>query len=87
VRLSRLASVALASLDFSGAEKLYRAAVQLDGGLGEAWLGLAVLYTERGDARATVDAARAALRCPLTLPQKTFLRDLEALVAPYATDR
>ncbi len=84
IRLTRLATSALAALDLPVAERMYRAALELDGGLGEAWCGLALLYMQRGDARACVEAARAALRLPTTPAQRAFMADVVALAAPYA---
>ncbi len=84
LRLARLAAADLATLDFAAAERTYRAALKLDPGLGEAWFGLAVLHTERGDAAAVLTAARQGLKQPLTPAQDALLRDLEALAAPYA---
>jgi DNA-binding transcriptional LysR family regulator len=81
--LARLASADLAALDFAAAEHTYRAALELDPALGEAWLGLAVLHTERGDAAAVVAAAGQGLKLSLTPAQKLLLCDLEALAAPY----
>ena len=84
IRLTRLATTALVALDLPVAERMYRAALELDGGLGEAWCGLALLYMQRGDARACVEAARAALRLPTTPAQRAFMADVVALAAPYA---
>jgi tetratricopeptide (TPR) repeat protein len=84
IQLTRLATNALAALDLPAAERMYRAALLLDGGLGEAWCGLAALYMERGDARTCVEVARAALRLPTTPAQRAFMADVVALAAPYA---
>ncbi len=84
LRLARLATADLAALDFAAAERTYRAALELDPALGEAWFGLAVLHTERGDAAAVLAAARQGRKHSLTPPQDVLLRDLEALAAPYA---
>ena len=84
IRLTRLATGALAALDLPVAERMYRAALELDGGLGEAWCGLALLYMQRGDARACVEARSAALRLPTTPAQRAFMADVVALAAPYA---
>jgi hypothetical protein len=83
LRLARLASADLAALDFAAAERTYRAALELDPGLGEAWFGLTVLHTERGDAAAVLTAARRGLKQPLTPAQDALLRDLEAPAASY----
>jgi hypothetical protein len=84
LRLARLAAADLACLDFAAAKRTYHAALELDPTLGEAWFGLAVLHTERGDAAAVVAAARQGLKQPLTPAQDALLRDLEALATPYA---
>jgi tetratricopeptide (TPR) repeat protein len=84
LRLARLAAADLAALDFAAAERTYRAALELDPALSEAWVGLAVLHTERGDAAAVLAAAHRGLKHPLTPAQDVLLRDLEALAAPYA---
>ena len=86
VRLARLAAAALAGLDFSAAEHDYRAAIALDPRLGEAWFGLALLFTELGDAKGSVTAARAALQCPLTPSQIAFMSGIEAFARPSAAD-
>ena len=69
LRLARLAAADLAALDFAAAERTYRAALELDPGLGEAWFGLALLHTQRGDAAAVLAAARQGLKQPLTPAQ------------------
>ena len=84
LRLARLAACELAALDFAVAERTYRAALELDPGLGEARFGLALLHTQRGNAAEVLAAARQGLKQPLTLAQDSFLRNLEALAAPYA---
>jgi hypothetical protein len=84
LRLARLATAELAALDFTAAERTYRAALEVDPALGEAWFGLAVLHTQRGDAPAVLAAARQGLKHALTPAQDLLLRDLQALAAPYA---
>jgi tetratricopeptide (TPR) repeat protein len=79
--LARIASADLAALDFSGAEQTYRAALELDPGLGEAWFGLALLHAERGDAAETRAAAAQGLRHSLTPAQETFMRRIGALAS------
>ena len=79
---SRIATAALAALDFPTAEGAYRAALKRDPGLGEAWFGLALLHAQRGDAAEALAACREDLRRPLTPAQRTFLQSIEALVAP-----
>jgi tetratricopeptide (TPR) repeat protein len=84
LRLARLAAADLAALDFDAAERTYRAALKLDPALSEAWFGLALLHTERGDAAAVVDAARQGLQHPLSPAQDLVLRELKVLADPYA---
>jgi tetratricopeptide (TPR) repeat protein len=84
LRLAHIAASELAAMDFPTAERSYQAARALDPGLGETWLGLALLYTERGDPAEALTASREGLRRALTPEQKSFLRFVEALAAPYA---
>jgi hypothetical protein len=84
VRLAHLGASELARMDFAAAEKTYRAALALDAGLGETWLGLALLHAERGDADEALSAARGGLKRALTSEQRSFLRAVEVLAAPYA---
>jgi cytochrome c-type biogenesis protein CcmH/NrfG len=83
-RQARIAASELAALDFPAAQRSYEAALVLDPDLGEAWLGLALLQTEQGDASGVLAASREGLRRELTPEQKSFLRFLGALAAPYA---
>jgi tetratricopeptide (TPR) repeat protein len=85
LRQARLATAALAALDFSAAEQGYRAALRLDADTGEAWVGLALLYTQRAEAASSLAAARAALGQPITPPQKALMLAIERFVEPYAT--
>ena len=85
-RLAHIAASELAELDFTAAERSYQASLALDPNLGETWLGLALLHTERGDAAETLKASREGLRRTLTPEQRSFLRFVEALAAPYAPD-
>jgi hypothetical protein len=62
---------------------MYGAALELDGGSGEARSGLALLYLQCGNARACAEAARAALRLPTTPAQRALLAEMVALAAPY----
>jgi Tfp pilus assembly protein PilF len=84
MRLTRIAASEMAMLDFRAAEHTYQAALALDPGLGETWLGLALLHTQRGDPAEAVTASREGLRRALTPEQRSFLRFVEALAAPYA---
>ncbi len=82
-KLTRLATAALAALDFETADSMYRAALKFDPARGEAWFGLALLHTQRGDAAEALAAARQGLRHTLTPAQATFLRGIETLTARY----
>jgi hypothetical protein len=86
VRLARLATAALAGLDLATAEREYHASLQQDPQLDEAWFGLALLHTERGDAGSALIAARTALQSRMTPSQTAFMSGIEALVRPYAED-
>jgi tetratricopeptide (TPR) repeat protein len=81
LRLARIATAELAALDDPAAEKTYRAALKLDPSLCEAWFGLALLYTERGDPSEALTAAREGLRQNPTSVQSSFLLGVESLVA------
>jgi hypothetical protein len=83
MKLTRLATAALAALDFATAERAYQAALELDPALSEAWFGLALLHTQRGDAPEALAAARQGLRQSLTPAQTLFLRGIETLTARY----
>jgi len=83
LQLARRATAALAALDFPTAEHTYRAALEHDASLGEAWLGLTLLYTERGEAGESLTSAREGLRHSLTTAQRSWLRGVEALVARH----
>jgi tetratricopeptide (TPR) repeat protein len=87
LRRCRLASAALAALDFATAEAEYRAALKHDPRFGEAWFGLALLYTQRGDAPQAFAAARSGLEPGSTLspPQRRFLEGIQALAARVAS--
>jgi tetratricopeptide (TPR) repeat protein len=83
-RLAHIAASELAALDFTAAENSYRAALALDPGFGEIWLGLALLHTQRGDPVAALTDSREGLRRTLTPEQRSFLQTLESLATPYA---
>jgi tetratricopeptide (TPR) repeat protein len=87
LRLTHIAAAELAMLDFSAADHTYQAALAVDPQLGEAWLGLALLHTQRGNAAEALTASREGLRRQLTPEQQSFLRFVEALAAPYAPNR
>ncbi|MGP0064771.1 MAG: hypothetical protein ACLQGP_14380, partial [Isosphaeraceae bacterium] len=80
MRWNRIATAALASMDFPAADGAYRAALGLDPGLGEAWFGLAFVNAQRGTATEALAACREGLRRPLSPAQGMFLRSLEALI-------
>jgi tetratricopeptide (TPR) repeat protein len=85
LRVARIATAALAELDYQTAETTYRAALNIDPGQGEAWFGLALLHLQRGDAEEAFAAARRGRRQALTPAQDEFLQSVEALAAPYAS--
>ena len=84
IKLTRLATAALAALDFATAESMYHAALDLDPAWGEAWFGLALLHIQRGDAVEALAAARQGLRQSVTPAQASFLRGIETLTARHA---
>ena len=59
-QLARIATAALAMFDFETALELNRSALDIDPNLTEAWFGVALLHTQRGDATAASAAARTA---------------------------
>jgi tetratricopeptide (TPR) repeat protein len=73
VRLSRIATAALASQDFAAAREGFEAALKLDSGLGEAWFGLALLHAQLGEADEAAAACAGGLRRPLTEAQAALL--------------
>jgi tetratricopeptide (TPR) repeat protein len=79
LRLTRLATASLAALDFAAAERAYLAALELDRTGSEAWFGLALLHTQRGDPAEALDAARNGLRQSCTPAQASFFRCIESL--------
>jgi tetratricopeptide (TPR) repeat protein len=83
LRAARVATAALAQLDYKTAESGYRSALELDPGLTEAWFGLALIHLQRGDAENALAAARQARRGALTFAQDEFLQTVESLAAPY----
>jgi tetratricopeptide (TPR) repeat protein len=84
LRLARIAQAEMASNDLEAAEKTFRAALQLEHRLGEAWFGLALLEVQVGDADAALAACREGLACTLTEPQLAALDNIRTLVAPFA---
>jgi pentatricopeptide repeat protein len=85
IGLLRLATASLSALDLPAAERDYRAALDLDPSLAEAWLGLTLLYTERGEAMLTLTAARECQRrsATLTPAERSLIASIEALAARY----
>jgi tetratricopeptide (TPR) repeat protein len=83
IQLTRLATAALAALDFVTAERTYQTALKLDPARSDAWFGLALLHTQRGDAPEALAAARQGLRQTLTPAQTLFLRGIETLTVRY----
>jgi tetratricopeptide (TPR) repeat protein len=81
--LVRIAAAELAELNYSSARRDFRAALEIDPHLGEAWVGLALLHTQCGEPAEVQVAAREGLREPLTPEQSSFLRRVNALAAPY----
>jgi tetratricopeptide (TPR) repeat protein len=84
LKLTRVATAQLAAIDFETALQTYRSALDLDPRLAEAWFGVALLHTQRGDAAAALTAASEGARTSPTPAQKAFLTAIEALVASYA---
>jgi tetratricopeptide (TPR) repeat protein len=84
LRSTRLAEADLAALRFEAAREGFRAALDRDPELGEAWYGLALLHMEEGRADATYDACVEGLRRDLTEAQRIDLERMKSLVAPYA---
>ena len=86
LQLARVATAELAAFEFESSLRTYQRSLDLDQGLTEAWFGVALLHTQRGDAGAALAAARAGLERNATPAQKAFLTAIEALVRPYAGD-
>ena len=84
LRPARIAAAALVAQDFPAAERGYREALRLDPALGEAWFGLALLHTQRGEAPEALAACREGLRRPLNPAQTAWLREIEGLVGRFA---
>ncbi len=81
LRLSRIATAALASQDFQSAKEGYESALALDSGLGEAWFGLALLHAQRGDAKEASAACEGGLRRSPSEAQAGAIRVLQSLCA------
>ena len=81
LRLSRIATAALASQDFQAAKVGYESALELDPGLGEAWFGLALLHTQRGDAKEASAACEGGLGPTPSEAQAGAIRVFQSLCA------
>ena len=86
LRAARVADADLAAWDIDGADAGYRRALTIDHDLAEAWVGLALIALERGQAGEALKAGRAALRLmTVTEPRRrTLLEGIVALAAAYA---
>jgi hypothetical protein len=80
LRRCRLAETYWVERDFAKAAVLYREALTADPHLAEAWWGLALLETQRGDADSTRQACREALRLSLPPRIRSELQNLETLL-------
>jgi tetratricopeptide (TPR) repeat protein len=85
LQLARVATTSLAMLDFETALRIYSSALEIDPKLAEAWFGVALLHTQRGDAAAALAAAREGLKRSPTPAQQAFLTAIEAFVAPHSS--
>jgi tetratricopeptide (TPR) repeat protein len=83
LRDARVALTYMAEYDLARARGGYRAAVEREPKLFEAWYGLAVLARDAGDAKAALDAARRAAAAAPTDFARRAAKDLAALVEPY----
>ncbi len=86
LRQARIAACALAALDFETAVAEFHRALDLEPGLAEAWFGLALLHTQRGDAALALAAARTGASLNQTPAQKAFLSAVDELVSSYAAE-
>lgn len=80
LRSARTGAAAMAALDFATARRDYRDAAERLPDLAEAWLGMALLHVELGEADLALAACRAGRKCPLTPAQASFLDRLGRLV-------
>ena len=85
LRLARIAEAELALTDIESAEKTFRAALDRDHRLGEAWFGLALLELQLGDADATLAACNEGMSCTLTEPQRNVLDKFKTVVDRFAS--
>jgi hypothetical protein len=86
IRAARVADADLVAWAFVAADAGYRRALDLDPGLADAWLGLAISALEQGHAAAAVEAARAVLNSSAEVEprRRALLEEIETLCAPYA---
>ena len=87
LRLARIAQAELASTDIEAAEKTFRAAIEVDHRLGEAWFGLALVELQLGDADATLAACHKGMTCALTEPQRVVLDKFKTIAERFASSR
>jgi tetratricopeptide (TPR) repeat protein len=81
---ARVGDAAFAAWDLEGAAAGYRRALSLDSNFAEAWVGLALIGLERGDAGKALVAARAALKLKPSPNRTWLLEGILALCEPYA---
>jgi tetratricopeptide (TPR) repeat protein len=87
VRQVRIATCALAALEFEAALSEFHKAIALERPMAEAWFGLALIHTQRGEPELALAAARAGANSTSPTPaQQAFLSAIEALVTPYAAE-
>jgi tetratricopeptide (TPR) repeat protein len=84
-RLCRLATTFWVERDFPAATHLYREALAADPRRAEAWWGLAMIHTQKGQAGTALEACRNGLRLQPSEAQRAVLQQLEALLPRYAT--
>jgi tetratricopeptide (TPR) repeat protein len=78
----------LAELDFPSAQRAYQRAVESDSQLADAWIGLAYLHTQSGDAAEAIAAVRAGLALPaISTRGKALLEGLLELIEPLDSMR
>ncbi len=77
----------LAALEFEAALSGFHKAIALERTMAEAWFGLALMHTQRGEPELAPAAARTAAKSTNPTPaQQAFLSAIEALVTPYAVE-
>jgi hypothetical protein len=84
LQLARVATASLVMFDFDTALQTYRSALAIDPSVPDAWFGVALLHTQRGDADAALAAAREGLKHSPTPSQRAFLTAIETFVAPHS---